>query len=471
MRSTEDRGRTTSSDIGIPSSQSGPISHQPTQNEVSLSASNTRSATDRSTRDSQGTPTLATVPTAQAITVLASQIPTFDGSEEEDIESWIHRVDLIANTHGVSDGVTLLAASSKLLKHAKDWYYMEEGPSNHSWFSLKEAILKRFKRHIPFYLVMQKVEARKWNFGKESFQEYAMHKLKLLHSLKLPEREKVQLIINGINSISLRATATALHAATIDEFLDRMYEITSSLGSFTKKTSPLAKKKEKTKNSPPSPSKKDQSKSDKDEICSYCKAKGHRKINCFKLKKKEGTQPASSTTSSVAAAEEDTPATSEKSTVAAGTENSSRAITMDNSVPKVKAIDGINCQLPALLDTGSPVSFVRKHIIGYDLRNHADHDFVETLTKLAVADGVFDSDRDIRRQLVIEATQKVKDYNKIYYDKRHKTLSKYKVSDFVGPYIIDKVLSSNRYVIKDIHGHNLSPGPYNSILSPDRIKA
>jgi len=42
--------------------------------------------------------------------------------------------------------------------------------------------------------------------------------------------------------------------------------------------------------------------------------------------------------------------------------------------------------------------------------------------------------------------------------------------DYKDPYIIDKVLSSNRYVIKDIPGHNLSPGLYNSILSPDRIK-
>ena len=35
-------------------------------------------------------------------------------------------------------------------------------------------------------------------------------------------------------------------------------------------------------------------------------------------------------------------------------------------------------------------------LLGYDLRNHADHEFVDTVTKLAEADGMFDNDRDAR---------------------------------------------------------------------------
>ncbi|KYN08832.1 hypothetical protein ALC57_19068 [Trachymyrmex cornetzi] len=375
---------------------------------------------------------------------------------------------------------------------------MEEGPSSQSWASFKEAITKRFKRRIPFHIAMQKVEARKWNFDKESFQEYATHKLKLLHSLRLPEQDRVQILINGINSASLRATATALKAVSINDFLESMYEISSCFGTYSKKTSPLSKRKEKTKTSPPSPSKKDRSTTEKDEFCIYCKAKGHSRTNCFKLRKKEGMQPATPTPTSVAAAEEAETAASEKSTIIAGVENASQALKIDDIAPKVKVINDVHCELSALLDTGSPASFIlpsiqyvmnntihssigstpSKLLLGYDLRNHADHEFVDTLTKLAEADGFFDSDRDARRQLAIEATKRVKDYNKIYYDKKHRSPSKYKVGeshklkpDYKGPYIIDKVLSSNRYVIKDIPGHNLSPGPYNSILSSDRIKA
>jgi len=35
---------------------------------------------------------------------------------------------------------------------------------------------------------------------------------------------------------------------------------------------------------------------------------------------------------------------------------------------------------------------------------------------------------------------------------------------------VAKTLNNNRYVITDIPGHNITARPYNSILSPDRLK-
>lgn len=43
-------------------------------------------------------------------------------------------------------------------------------------------------------------------------------------------------------------------------------------------------------------------------------------------------------------------------------------------------------------------------------------------------------------------------------------------SQFKEPYITTKVLNKNRYVVQDMPGHNIVARPYNSILSPDRIK-
>jgi len=76
--------------------------------------------------------------------------------------------------HDVSDNITLLACTSKLQKYTRDWFDYETSPDNISWISFKEGIsLKRFRRKILFHVAMQKIDARKWNFPKESFQEYA----------------------------------------------------------------------------------------------------------------------------------------------------------------------------------------------------------------------------------------------------------------------------------------------------------
>lgn len=84
----------------------------------------------------------------------------------------------------------------------------------------------------------------------------------------------------------------------------------------------------------------------------------------------------------------------------------------------------------------------------------------------------------------------LKNYNKRYYDQKHKKPSMYKQDDYVlirnmrtkprensklkpnykEPYFVAKVLGNNRYVIKDIPGYNISLKPLNTILSSDKIK-
>jgi len=41
---------------------------------------------------------------------------------------------------------------------------------------------------------------------------------------------------------------------------------------------------------------------------------------------------------------------------------------------------------------------------------------------------------------------------------------------YKGPYLVEKCLGNNRYVITDIPGFNLTSRPLNTILSSDKIK-
>jgi len=131
-----------------------------------------------------------------------------------------------------------------------------------------------------------------------------------------------------------------------------------------------------------------------------------------------------------------------------------------------------------------------KLLFGYDQRNHTDSQMVQYLNKLANIELNSEMKRQDAREIAIEATNKIKEYNKSYYDERHKKPSIYKTDDFVmirdaglkpgedsklkpkykGPYVVTRVLNKNRYVVVDIPGCNITRKPYNSILSTDRIK-
>ncbi|CAL1672454.1 unnamed protein product [Lasius platythorax] len=129
-------------------------------------------------------------------------------------------------------------------------------------------------------------------------------------------------------------------------------------------------------------------------------------------------------------------------------------------------------------------------LLGYEQRKHTDASLIKALNKIAKIELDAVENREASRKLALNTEEKIKNYNKVYYDKKHRKPTLYAQGDLVlikdstikpgeekkfksaykGPYRIAKVLNNNRYVVQDVPGFNVSSKSYNSILSSDRLK-
>ncbi|XP_067205030.1 uncharacterized protein [Linepithema humile] len=306
------------------------------------------------------------LPAGNAVSWLASQIPEFGGSDDENVEVWSNRVDKVAEIHGASDGITLLAASSKLVKFARQWYEIQTGEIIESWQALKTDLLKMFKKQVSFYKAMQKLEARKWIPGKESFDQYAIAKLALMKNLNLPTSDAIHMLIGGISQGSLRAIALSISDISIDGFLAKMRTIAEGNTETDRKSTAVASavKSVNTTACRNCGKKRHSHKDCRGELtCFYCKSKGHRQFDCPKVKDRNGGKPPTAQRSSMATvAAAVTVDDEEEEVVACVSVATGGNLEITEPFAEISSICGKECKIRALVDTGSPVSFVDKGI-------------------------------------------------------------------------------------------------------------
>jgi len=265
--------------------------------------------------------------------------------------------------------VTLLAASSKLSGSARRWYDIQTGAAVESWTGFRDELIKIFDQKVPFFKTMQRIEGRKWLSGKETFDEYAIDKLALMHRADLVEIDKIHLLISGITQSSLRGIALSVNAATVDAFMESMRRITHGVAEQDKKpmaANTTAKPKDNTCRN--CGRKGHGHKDCKGEVnCFYCKEKGHRRFDCPLLKKKDAKGQRQPGTSAVTAevseavaagvAEDHSPAN-----VVAVVQEGPRQLVINDPLVCVDSLLGERRELTALIDTGSPVSFAKNSV-------------------------------------------------------------------------------------------------------------
>lgn len=253
------------------------------------------------------------------------------------------------------------------------WFDLKPGEVNRSWHTFKEAITSRFHRQMLVSEVIHKIEARKWNPAVEIVQEYAMKKLTMMHSLQFSDKDTIHYLISGINDRAVKASAASLRSNNVDRFLDDMFHITSLCGDTPRKQYQFKSEKFKPVNQSAEATKIDNTAKDsslqrkpfRNIECNYCHAKGHIRAECFRLKRKdtiptEELSPVSAVNVNQEADPQDDNGTAEL--VARVNASRGRIIVTNNARLIVKSLNNTACNLTALLDSGSPVSFIRSKI-------------------------------------------------------------------------------------------------------------
>ena len=298
-------------------------------------------------------------------------IPPFSGMEEDDIKTWLGRIGSIGQLHQIGDEVLVLAAVNQLQGRALSWYNRQEVGTVATWEDFKRQIRAYFQRTETVTTTLARVSSRIWKSKSEKFADYAEDKLKLMQFLNLSEKEKIELLADGVKDPALRKFALNTWATSIPEFIEHIRRITedsviSQTETESKETSKISTTKDKKCEHCQRVGHWAKDCRTANMTCFACGEKGHVSTSCPTKKKTEQAPTLNLLTEEVSAKNEtstDAEPIAEKSS-AAELELSNKIHLVEKGSPCVSVFSLGNHQKSffALVDTGSPVSLIKKSI-------------------------------------------------------------------------------------------------------------
>lgn len=304
----------------------------------------------------------------QSVKCAEKLIPPFAGKEEENVLRWLERVTSIARTYKFTDDVLLLATVSQLKERAQKWYNRQPLDSVSTWEEFKFQLRRYFERKESYSATLARISSRIWKSHTEKFIEYAEAKLNLMQLLSLSEREKIELLADGVKDFHLRRMVLNIWIENVSDFIDHVRRITED--SVIMRRGELPKYTARRANGT-------SSSTDAEKTCFTCKKSGHlskdcriAKVTCFKCgrtghlsttcPRKENRQVAtlnpeeqvaSSSTTEQLMAPYPT-----KDVLQIGTTSGAK------SCVQIRRANNEKTQIRALIDTGSPVNLIKKSV-------------------------------------------------------------------------------------------------------------
>ncbi|XP_071653044.1 uncharacterized protein, partial [Temnothorax longispinosus] len=162
----------------------------------------------------------------QQIKFATKLIPTFAGKDDENVIRWLERISCVARMYKFKDEVLVLAAVSQLKNRAQDWYNRQPMEDVATWEDFKFRLRSHFEVKESYTATLAKIGQRIWKTYTEKFVDYAEDKLGLMQNLSLTEREKIELLADGVKDSTLRKLVLSTWITNIPDFIEHVRRIT-----------------------------------------------------------------------------------------------------------------------------------------------------------------------------------------------------------------------------------------------------
>lgn len=307
----------------------------------------------------------------QQVKCAGKLLPPFSGKDEVNVTRWLERVASIACMYQFDDNVLLLASVSQLKERALDWYNRQPLDSVSSWEEFKFQVRRYFERKETYTATLARISARIWKSHTEKFVEYAEAKLNLMQFLTLSEREKIELLADGVKDFTLRKLVLNTWIDNVPDFIEHVRRITED--------TVLVRRGETISKYPNKKASITSGKSDSsgEKSCFTCKKTGHlsrdcrvARATCFKC----GQVGHLSTTCPKRQANHDATLNHVEQQEACSSNIGLSTPEKDTQIGQIRSDDGAKSyihirrlsnrevNIRALVDTGSPVNLIKKSI-------------------------------------------------------------------------------------------------------------